>query len=44
MQKFTEKAKQIKLGDPFGQTTDQGPQVSQLQFDVSIDPSHDISF
>lgn len=33
LKKFTEKAKQIKLGDPFGEGTDQGPQVSQIQFD-----------
>ncbi|KXN88375.1 Aldehyde dehydrogenase [Leucoagaricus sp. SymC.cos] len=33
LQKFTEKAKQMKLGDPFGQDIDQGPQVSQIQFD-----------
>ncbi len=33
---FTERAKAIKLGDPFGQGIDQGPQVSQIQFDVRI--------
>ncbi|KAF5346549.1 hypothetical protein D9756_010091 [Leucocoprinus leucothites] len=33
LKKFTEKAKQIKLGDPFGEGTDQGPQVSQVQYD-----------
>ncbi|KAK1230167.1 hypothetical protein PQX77_006761 [Marasmius sp. AFHP31] len=33
LQKFTEKSKQIKLGDPFAKDTDQGPQVSQVQYD-----------
>ncbi|KAG6827489.1 hypothetical protein H0H92_011565 [Tricholoma furcatifolium] len=31
--KFTAKAKQIKLGDPFANDTNQGPQVSQIQYD-----------
>ncbi|KAJ3508204.1 hypothetical protein NMY22_g16692 [Coprinellus aureogranulatus] len=31
--KFTEKAKQIRLGDPFGENVDQGPQISQVQCD-----------
>lgn len=35
--KFTEKAKQIKLGDPFGEGVDQGPQISQIQYDVRLD-------
>ncbi|KAG6900057.1 hypothetical protein C0993_003543 [Termitomyces sp. T159_Od127] len=30
---FTDKAKSIKVGDPFLNETDQGPQVSQLQYD-----------
>ncbi|KAG5729591.1 Aldehyde dehydrogenase [Termitomyces sp. T112] len=30
---FTEKAKSIKVGDPFHTNTDQGPQVSQIQYD-----------
>lgn len=34
LEKFTEKAKTIKLGDPFGEGVDQGPQVSEIQFDV----------
>lgn len=34
--KFTEFAKKLKLGDPFDTETYQGPQVSQLQFDVRI--------
>ncbi|TCD60300.1 aldehyde dehydrogenase (NAD(P)(+)) ald5 [Steccherinum ochraceum] len=33
LQKFTEKAKSLKIGDPFGVDTYQGPQVSQQQFD-----------
>ena len=33
---FTERANAIKLGDPFGQGIDQGPQVSQIQFDVRL--------
>ncbi|KAI0089758.1 aldehyde dehydrogenase [Irpex rosettiformis] len=31
--KFTERTKQVKLGDPFDPTVYQGPQVSQQQFD-----------
>lgn len=34
LQKFTDKIKEIKLGDPFGLGIDQGPQVSQIQYDV----------
>ena len=34
--KFTERAKAIKIGSPFAQGVDQGPQVSQIQFDVSF--------
>lgn len=33
LQKFTEKAKSLKLGDPFAKESYQGPQVSQIQFD-----------
>lgn len=33
LKKFTEKAKSIKVGDPFHKATSQGPQVSQIQFD-----------
>ena len=36
LKKFAEKAQSIKLGDPFGADTFQGPQVSQQQFDVSM--------
>lgn len=32
---FTEKVKSLKVGDPFGIDTYQGPQVSELQYDVS---------
>jgi len=31
---FTAKAAAIRVGDPFAADVDQGPQVSQLQFDV----------
>ncbi|KAF8625142.1 hypothetical protein AX17_006920 [Amanita inopinata Kibby_2008] len=31
--KFTAKAQSIKVGDPFGKGVDQGPQVSQIQYD-----------
>jgi aldehyde dehydrogenase (NAD+) len=34
MEKFVEKAKAIKIGDPFANDIDQGPQVSQIQYDV----------
>ncbi|KAJ2922163.1 hypothetical protein H1R20_g14933, partial [Candolleomyces eurysporus] len=33
LEKFTAKAKEIKLGDPFGEGVDQGPQISQIQYD-----------
>ncbi|KAF5319776.1 hypothetical protein D9611_012889 [Ephemerocybe angulata] len=33
LKRFTEKAKAIKVGDPFGAGVDQGPQVSQIQYD-----------
>ncbi|KAF7798220.1 hypothetical protein EIP86_009437 [Pleurotus ostreatoroseus] len=33
LRRFTERAKSIKLGDPFGADTFQGPQVSQQQYD-----------
>ena len=36
---FTERTKGIKLGDPFGNDTYQGPQVSQQQYDVRTCPS-----
>lgn len=34
LEKFTKKSKAINVGDPFCKKTEQGPQVSQLQFDV----------
>jgi hypothetical protein len=34
-QAFSAKASSINIGDPFGKGTDQGPQVSQIQYDVS---------
>ncbi|KAJ7478692.1 aldehyde dehydrogenase [Mycena galericulata] len=33
LRKFTEKTKNISVGDPFAPGVDQGPQVSQLQYD-----------
>lgn len=39
LRRFTERAKNIKLGDPFGTDTFQGPQVSQQQYDVRIIPA-----
>lgn len=35
-QKFTDYIKKLKLGNPLEQDVAQGPQVSQLQFDVRI--------
>ncbi|TEB19307.1 aldehyde dehydrogenase [Coprinellus micaceus] len=31
--KFTEKAREIRIGDPFSANVDQGPQISQIQYD-----------
>ena len=36
LEKLTAKAQSIRVGDPFGVDTDQGPQVSQIQYDVSF--------
>ena len=36
LEKFTQKSKAIKVGDPFSKKTDQGPQVSKIQFDVRL--------
>jgi aldehyde dehydrogenase (NAD+) len=33
LQRFTAKAKSLKLGDPFAEGAYQGPQVSQIQYD-----------
>jgi len=33
MKRFTAKARSIQVGDPFGKGIDQGPQVSQIQYD-----------
>lgn len=33
LKRFTARANEIKLGDPFGENTSQGPQVSQIQYD-----------
>ncbi|KAI9461069.1 aldehyde dehydrogenase domain-containing protein [Russula earlei] len=37
LKRFTAKSKSIKLGDPFAKASDQGPQVSQIQFDRILD-------
>ena len=34
LKRFVARAAEIKLGDPFGENIDQGPQVSQIQYDV----------
>ena len=34
VQKFTEKARTLKVGDPFENSSYQGAQVSQQQYDV----------
>src|ERR1700733_5827853 len=36
VRRFTAKTKELKLGDPFASDSYQGPQVSQVQFDVRI--------
>jgi len=36
LERFTAKSKSIKLGDPFESDSYQGPQVSQIQFDVRV--------
>ncbi|KAF8472255.1 aldehyde dehydrogenase [Russula ochroleuca] len=33
LKRFTAKSQSIKLGDPFGSDSHQGPQISQIQFD-----------
>jgi len=33
LKRLSAKAKSINVGDPFGQNTDQGPQVSKIQYD-----------
>ena len=35
MKRFLEKTRSIKVGDPFNPDTFQGPQVSEIQFNVS---------
>lgn len=37
LKRFTAKSKSIKLGDPFASNTDQGPQVSKIQYDRIMD-------
>ena len=41
LKRFTAKAQSIKVGDPFGKGIDQGPQVSQIQYEVSISFHHE---
>ena len=36
LKRFTEKAQSLKLGDPFAVDSYQGPQVSQIQYDVRV--------
>jgi acyl-CoA reductase-like NAD-dependent aldehyde dehydrogenase len=36
LKRFTAKSQTLKLGDPFGSDSHQGPQVSQIQFDVRL--------
>ena len=36
LKRFTEKAKSLKLDDPFAEGSYQGPQVSKAQFDVGL--------
>jgi acyl-CoA reductase-like NAD-dependent aldehyde dehydrogenase len=36
LERFTAKSQSIKLGDPFRRDSYQGPQVSQIQFDVRL--------
>ena len=36
LERFTAKSKSIKLGDPFEGDSYQGPQISQIQFDVRV--------
>jgi aldehyde dehydrogenase (NAD+) len=39
LKRFTEKTRSLKVGDPFAPDTFQGPQVSEIQFNVCIDRS-----
>jgi len=36
LRRFTAKSQSIKLGDPFAGDSQQGPQISQIQFDVGL--------
>src|SRR6266404_7842816 len=36
VKRFTAKTQELKLGDPFAHDSYQGPQVSQVQFDVRL--------
>ena len=35
LKRLTAKANSVNVGDPFGEGIDQGPQVSEIQYDVS---------
>ena len=39
IQKFQEHVKKLKVGSPFEKDTFQGPQISQIQYDVSYSDS-----
>lgn len=36
LKKFTEKTESLKVGDPFALDSDQGPQVSEVQYEVRL--------
>ena len=36
LKRFTAKTAAVKVGDPFSTGVDQGPQVSQIQYDVGV--------
>lgn len=44
LKRFTEKARSLKVGDPFHPETFQGPQVSEIQFNVSDLAAPRVSF
>jgi hypothetical protein len=38
LKRFTARTEAIRVGDPFGEGVDQGPQISQIQYDVRAFP------
>lgn len=38
--RFTKKSKELKVGDPFSPDSFQGPQVSEVQYNVRFLPMH----